>query len=133
MDRATKTALIAEIPHTYERLDVCIESTDGTNCSECPKCQRTMLTLELLGVYDYYRTVFRTPRNPNWREDFLVEALTQNRPNARNAVALYDERVGIPSRLRARARARRIVRSARRLSRSAARYAKRRVAGTAGR
>lgn len=133
MDRATKTALIAEIPHTYERLDVCVESTDGSNCSECPKCHRTMLTLELLGVYDQYRTVFRTPRNPNWREDFLVDALTQDRPNGRNAVALYDERVGVPLRLRVRARARRFGGSAHRLARRAVRYAKRRVAEVVGR
>ena len=132
MGRATKVALIAEVPHTYAHLDVCVRSTDGTNCAECPKCQRTMLTLELLGVFDRYRAVFRTPQNPNWREDFIVEALTQNLPNARNTAELYDERVGIPLRLRVRAQARRVGRSASRFARRASRYAKRRVGAFRG-
>ena len=81
MGRATKVALIAEIPHTYAHLDVCVRSTDGTNCAECPKCQRTMLTLELLG----------------------------------------GEGAGNPLRLRVRARARRVGRSASRFAGCAAR------------
>ncbi len=127
MDRAAKAALIAELPPTYERLDVCTESTDGTNCSECPKCQRTMLTLELIGVFDRYRTVFRAPRNRNWREEFLVGALTQGKPAGLKVVALYEARVGIPLRLRVRASARRIGGSVRGLAGRAARHAMRRV------
>lgn len=127
LDRARKVALISELPHTYAHLDVCTRSTDGSNCSECPKCQRTMLTLELLGVFDRYSAVFRTPRNPRWREDFIVEALTQDLPNARNAAALYDERIGIPLGLRIRARGRRVGRTVGRFAGRAARYADRRI------
>lgn len=129
MNRVAKTALIAEIPHTYERLDVCVESTDGSNCSECWKCQRTMLTLELLGLLDRYHAVFATPQNPNWREDLIVYLLTQPGPTARHVVELYDDRVGIPLRLRARAHGRRIERSATRFASRATGYAKRHVSG----
>ncbi|GAA1762317.1 hypothetical protein [Agromyces humatus] len=128
IDRVAKTALIAEISHTYERLDVCVESTDGTNCSECWKCQRTMLTLELLGVLDRYHAVFTTPRNPYWRENLIVYLLTQPGPTARHVVELYDDRVGIPLRLRAQAQGRRAGRAATRFAGRASRYAKR-VAG----
>ncbi len=130
LDRVAKTALIAEIPDTYERLNVCVASSDGTNCSDCSKCRRTMLTFELLGVLDRYRAVFRMPRNPNWREDFLVEGLTGYESSAARAVAvLYDERVGIPLRVRLRARARRLGGGVGRLARRTVRYAGRRLAG----
>lgn len=129
MDRVSKAALIAEIPDTYERLNVCVASTDGANCSECSKCQRTMLTFELLGVLDRYRAVFRMPRNPNWREDFLVEGLTEYKSSAARAVAaMYDERVGIPLRVHVRARARKLGGRAGGIARRAVRYARWRVA-----
>lgn len=130
MDRATKTALVAEIPDTYARLDVCVESTDGTNCSECWKCHRTMLTLELLGVLDRYSEIFTTPRNPRWREDFVVYLLTLKGPTARNLVALYDERVGIPFSLRMRAHSRAVGTSTGRFAGRVTRYARRRISGT---
>jgi hypothetical protein len=106
MDRSAKTALVAEIPHTYERLDVCVESRDGTNCSECWKCHRTMLTLDLLGALPKYDKVFKTPRNPCWKEEHIVQALMQDMPSARSIVRLYDERVGISFKSRAEARRR---------------------------
>ena len=133
MDRSAKTAVVAGVPHTYERLDVCIASTDGTNCSECWKCQRTMLTLDLLGELDRYSAVFGTPRNPKWREHQLALALTQDLPSARTLVKLYAERVGIPLRLRAWVRVRRIGGSAGQFVRRTARYGRRRVGGIFGR
>jgi hypothetical protein len=133
MDRAAKTAVIAEIPDTYSRLDVCVETTDGTNCSECWKCHRTMLTLELLGVLDRYSGVFTTPRNPQWREDYVVFLLTLNGPTARNLVELYDERVGIPFSLRMRARRRSIGTATGRFAGRVAAFARRRIAGASRR
>lgn len=130
MDRATKTALVAEIPDTYASLDVCVDSTDGTNCSECWKCLRTILTLELLGVLDRYGGVFTTPRNPRWREDFVVYLLTLKGPTARNLVDLYDERVGIPFSLRMRALSRAVGTSTGRFAGRVTRYARRRISGT---
>jgi hypothetical protein len=132
MTRTDKIALIAGVPETYANLDVCVTSTDGANCSECSKCRRTMLTMELLGVLDRYDAVFSRPKNADWREEFLLEALIENRPSAQVIAALYDERVGIPPRLRAEARVRRTVRSAGRFVGRAKRYAKRRIGGLRG-
>ena len=101
MDRSARTALVAQIPHTYDRLDVCVESRDGTNCSECWKCHRTMLALDLLGALPRYGKVFTTPRNPRWREEHIIQALMPDMPSARSNVRLYDERVGISLKLRA--------------------------------
>lgn len=128
LDRQAKIALIAGMPQSYERLDVCIASEDGTNCSECRKCQRTMLFLELLGAFDRYDKVFRTPRNPRWREEHIVQSIIQDVPSARSVVKLYDERVGVPLRLRAEARRRIAVREGGRVVRAV----KRRVSARLG-
>lgn len=125
MDRSAKTAVVAQIPHTYQRLDVCIESSDGTNCSECRKCHRTMLTLDLLGALARYGEVFTTPRNPRWREEHIIQALTQDMPSARSIVRLYDERVGVTFRMRAEARRRMTGKFAGRV----ARFLKSRISG----
>ncbi|WP_195760641.1 hypothetical protein [Agromyces kandeliae] len=132
LDRAQKTALVAQVPHSYGRLDVCTESVDGTNCSTCWKCRRTILTLDLLGALDHYRSVFDVPDDPRWREEFLREALDRmleprSQPSTRGAVQLYDERVGIPRAWRAAARGRASVRAARRAARSTVRSAARLV------
>lgn len=115
LDRKAKIALVAEMPLTYERLDVCVASRDGTNCSECRKCQRTMLFLELLGALDRYGKVFTTPRNPRWREEHIIQSIIQGVPSARSIVRLYDAQVGVPLRLRAEARRRITVRETNRV------------------
>lgn len=60
--RIARTNLISEFPQTFEHLDVCthpyLEGRDEINCSECYKCQRTMLTLELLEKLEFYAKVF---------------------------------------------------------------------------
>lgn len=60
--RIERTKLISEFSQTFDHLDVCThpyrERRDEINCSECYKCQRTMLTLEILGKLDFYEKVF---------------------------------------------------------------------------
>ncbi|WP_400997757.1 hypothetical protein [Agromyces sp. GXQ0307] len=128
LDRAQKTALVAQVPHSYDRLDVCTESVDGTNCSTCWKCRRTMLTLDLLGALDRYRGVFAIPNDPRWREAVLREGLDRtlqprSQPSTRGVVELYDERVGIPRAWWVSARGGATVAAARRAARSASRGA----------
>ncbi|UIP60003.1 hypothetical protein [Agromyces marinus] len=130
LDRAQKTALVARVPHSYDRLDVCTESTDGTNCSTCWKCRRTMLTLDVLGELDHYRGVFDVPDDPRWPEAYLREALgrtmqPRSQPSSRAIVELYEERIGIPMSWRAAARGRETVAAVRRAARSASRGAAR--------
>ncbi|HNX05011.1 MAG TPA: hypothetical protein PKI32_05890 [Opitutales bacterium] len=59
LTRVDKTRLVAECPDSERYLSVCADPDgDGGNCSECFKCRRTMLTLELLGVADRFRNAF---------------------------------------------------------------------------
>jgi hypothetical protein len=55
--RVEKTARISDIPITYRYLDVCVKERVG-NCSGCYKCNRTMLTLDVLGKLDRYGSIF---------------------------------------------------------------------------
>ena len=57
--RVEKTQIVAEIAESYESLNVCTTLTaDGRNCSQCNKCLRTELTLELTGHLDAYGRAF---------------------------------------------------------------------------
>ena len=63
LDRSRKTALIADYPPAARHLNVCFgHDTLDTNCSVCPKCARTLLTLELLGKLDAFSSVFDIPK-----------------------------------------------------------------------
>lgn len=54
--RLQKTKDIANYTLVKKFLHVC--TVKPYNCSKCPKCKRTMLTLEALGVLSSYRAVF---------------------------------------------------------------------------
>lgn len=57
--RVEKTAIVALIPESHESLHVCTTLTaDGRNCSECNKCLRTELTLDITGQLDVYERAF---------------------------------------------------------------------------
>ena len=48
--RVQKTLLVAELADATDFLDVCVMNPPGPrNCSVCPKCKRTLFTLELAG------------------------------------------------------------------------------------
>jgi hypothetical protein len=49
-DRVEKLELLAGSPMALRELRVCFRSETDENCGVCPKCVRTMLTLELLGA-----------------------------------------------------------------------------------
>jgi hypothetical protein len=78
--RVEKIAVIAEWPDTYSRLRVCwrtavFNATSGLieNCGRCEKCVRTMLSLELLGAIDRYRTFpHRLRRRDIWRTSYVT-------------------------------------------------------------
>jgi hypothetical protein len=57
--RVEKTLIVAEIAESYESLNVCTTLTaDGRNCSQCRKCLRTELTLDITGHLDLYDRAF---------------------------------------------------------------------------
>jgi hypothetical protein len=62
-DRSQKTAIVAEYPPARRYLNVCYgHDTLDTNCSVCPKCARTLLTLDILGKLDDFSGVFDIPK-----------------------------------------------------------------------
>jgi len=62
-DRSQKTVLVADYEPVSRHLNVCSNhDTLDTNCSICPKCCRTLLTLELIGKIDAFRSVFNVDR-----------------------------------------------------------------------
>ncbi|WDH79470.1 hypothetical protein PTQ19_03245 [Microbacterium esteraromaticum] len=76
--RVDKTAMVADIPLSWEYLDVCsnIETASAQQCSDCKKCRRTLLALEVLGVSDRYRSIFDLNHWATIREAYLWEVLT---------------------------------------------------------
>ncbi len=95
-DRSRKTALIADYPPAAKYLNVCYghESLDA-NCSVCPKCARTLLTLEILGRLDAFAPVFDIPRyRREVRRRLIAETLVGERRNlfAKHLMDLARER-----------------------------------------
>ena len=59
-----KTLSLAEWPAAYDTLRVCWWDPDGVeNCGRCPKCVRTMTTLEIVRKLDLFST-FPRPYHP---------------------------------------------------------------------
>lgn len=77
LDRSHKTALIADYPPAAKHLNVCYgHATLDTNCSVCPKCARTILTLEMLGKLDAFSSVFDIPKyRREVRTRFIAETI----------------------------------------------------------
>lgn len=78
--RVTKTMLVAEMPPSWEALDVCVNSPDGGNCSGCWKCLRTLLTLDVGGVLDRYEPVFDLDVYRRHRADYLDTVAASSDP-----------------------------------------------------
>lgn len=80
--RFEKTAAISRSPVALEHLRVCWQPE--VNCGRCPKCVRTLLTLEALGVRDQ-ATAF--PQVPQFLD--LVAECGQHSPST--TLRFYDE------------------------------------------
>ena len=89
--RVEKTLIVADTQASHVSLNVCVTpSSDGRNCSQCDKCLRTELTLEIAGRLEEFRQVFdldvyRTARVPflDWvaatDDEFALEIRDQAR------------------------------------------------------
>ena len=82
-DRSAKTALVADYPPARKYLNVCYgHDTLDTNCSVCPKCARTLLTLDILGRLDDFAGVFDIPRyRREVRRRLIAETIVGERRN----------------------------------------------------
>ena len=95
-DRSGKTVLIADYAPAAKYLNVCYgHDTLDTNCSVCPKCARTLLTLEILGRLDAFSAVFDIPRyKREVRRRLIAETIVQEKSDlfAKHLVDLARER-----------------------------------------
>jgi hypothetical protein len=115
---------LALVGGPYARyLDVCVDAdaTRTTNCSQCWKCMRTMLTLEIAGGLDeFVPSVFARGPYERRRSQYYAELLSSDEPNDIELVEYGDSkgwRWGPIA--RGRAAARRAKRWARDVARSA--------------
>jgi len=54
--RVEKTEVLSRWPETYDKLKVCSPGDSTLNCSQCEKCLRTMVTLDMFGALGNYST-----------------------------------------------------------------------------
>lgn len=83
MSRIERTLALAGTPYA-QYLDVCIDADPArsTNCSQCWKCMRTMLTLEIAGHLDeFIPAVFVRAPYERRRSQYYSELLYSDEPN----------------------------------------------------
>ena len=74
--RVDKTKNIADWDISKKYLNVCVSDTpDGSNCSLCSKCLRTLLALEILGKLDDYSGNFNIERYRQRSEKHKLDCL----------------------------------------------------------
>ncbi|HEY9689752.1 MAG TPA: hypothetical protein V6D46_07145, partial [Coleofasciculaceae cyanobacterium] len=76
--RVEKTMRVSEISQTYQYLNVCIRNSGLENCSNCYKCLRTLLTLEIGGKLSLYDKVFSMQKYQSARTEYLSAIVRSN-------------------------------------------------------
>jgi hypothetical protein len=85
--RVEKTIKVAQIPESFDSLDVCPQFSDNArNCSTCYKCMRTMLTLDLAGYLDRYAQSFNLELYRTMKEKYIGEILRSRDPLQREII-----------------------------------------------
>jgi 7-cyano-7-deazaguanine synthase in queuosine biosynthesis len=72
--RHSKTARIAQSESALRYLRVCYSSTEEYNCGTCPKCRRTQLDLDLVGITDTNRIFAESVPIPQVLAEFEIPA-----------------------------------------------------------
>lgn len=91
--RVEKTMKVAEFEPSYRYLDVCVHAVDrAENCSQCWKCARTLLTLEILGKHHRYKNVFDLEKFDKIRDDYIKSLQESTSPLSREVLDLAIER-----------------------------------------
>lgn len=90
--RVEKTVRVAEIEASYKYLDVCVSPDAGGNCSQCFKCCRTLLTLELIGKLSNYSSIFDLEKYHKIRKSYIAEVVSSSDPFTREIAILAAER-----------------------------------------
>jgi len=93
--RVEKAGKVSRIEPSYRYLNVCVRTdTTGANCSVCWKCCRTLLSLEILGKLEKYRSVFDLDKYGKVRNGYVRHILrNKNNPFHREMLE-YAKRAG---------------------------------------
>jgi hypothetical protein len=98
-ERSEKTVLVANMSSSWNFLDVCIEpyraAAGKMNCSQCWKCVRTQLTLDVAGKLRNYDAVFDIAAYRRLRNLFIIDVLN-SRNNHQEDLANFMHQQGYP-------------------------------------
>lgn len=75
--RFEKTEYIADYPLAAKYLSVCFR--DGENCGRCPKCIRTLITLDVTGALDNFAKVFDVEYYKKKRHKYISVMLARKK------------------------------------------------------
>ncbi len=93
--RVEKTLIAADTPVSYASLDVCTNPpASGGNCSHCPKCLRTELTLEIIGRLENFRSVFDLTVYARQRTSFMDWIVIAKKSKLAGEIRDHARRVG---------------------------------------
>jgi hypothetical protein len=80
-NRTEKTVQILDYPPVKKYLNVCVNSknSDEKNCSVCPKCCRTLVTLEAAGQLEEFSAVFDISAYRKVRSRYLADRIVKQK------------------------------------------------------
>jgi hypothetical protein len=87
MTRIERTELVSQRSETYDILDVCTnleENAEVLNCTNCEKCLRTALTLDLLGKLNLYERVFDLKKYKVQKDAYVGKLLSTKKSSLLN-------------------------------------------------
>lgn len=84
--RVEKTVRVAALPDSRDYLDVCTKAWSPINCGTCPKCKRTLLTLEIAGRLQDYERVFDLAAWRKVRSGYIGRVFHDDDPFTREIV-----------------------------------------------
>lgn len=91
LNRIGRTKIVSEFDLSFRYLDVCASPDwqGKINCSQCDKCMRTQLTLEIFGKLNKFDPVFNVEKYYKLKKDFIGKMIATRNSNQIN-LELYD-------------------------------------------
>ncbi|KIL49362.1 hypothetical protein [Jeotgalibacillus soli] len=90
LTRVEKTHMISKYALVQRYLNVCVK--DGFNCGKCFKCLRTLLTLEIIGELEKYKTIFNMDEYFKVKSQFIADIFA-NRKTDIFVKEIYEEMI----------------------------------------
>ncbi|WP_144051027.1 hypothetical protein [Calothrix sp. PCC 6303] len=97
--RVEKTEVVSCNKYSYDFLDVCVDTdyqvqrkeSDPMNCGVCWKCNRTLLTLEILGKEKLYERVFNLDKYYFQRDNYIKSIINDESSLSQEVLELAKE------------------------------------------